>query len=424
MNELAVLSGDQWLHERAGEAAERFGGLYGVTSVTSRDQVVRFLNFEFPHVTVINLDEEAVNGYQILTEMREDPWLHFGALIVVYQDSEEAAAAAAARGLNLVATIPYDLVSDYLYRALRILCDNHQIVYQRDIHKLLHAHHSGSFVLDNDPFELITYSRLLSNFLFNANMITDDRRDRFHVALMELLVNAVEHGNCGITYEEKSSYIAAHGDALELIRTRLRDSEIASRRVFLSYRISPRDTIVTISDQGSGFDWRVYRAPVGEAGLDEAHGRGILMARAYIDELSYNEIGNEVTVRLDHNPVDEPLIPRAFSEVEEVRVTEGDRVFTEGEASTHLYYIVTGSYDVTAAGRHVSTLTPADVFVGEMSFLVNNRRSATVTAASEGLLLRLDKDQFVQAIRHSPHYGILLARLLAQRLVALHHLPD
>ncbi len=424
MNELAVLSGDERLHERAAEVAERFSGLYGLTSVTAWKQVVRFLNFEFPHVTVISLDEKKINGYRILKEMKKDPWLHFGALIVVYQDSEEADAAAAARGLNLVATIPYDLVPEYLPRALRILCDNHQIVYQRDIHKLLHAHHSGSFVLENDPFELITYSRLLSNFLFNANMITDERRDRFHVALMELLVNAVEHGNCGITYDEKSAYIEAHGDSLGLIHERLRDPEVAQRRVRLSYRISPGDTIVTIRDQGPGFDWRRYHAAVGEAGLEEAHGRGILMARAYIDELRYNDAGNEVTIRLEHSPADDPLIPRAFGEVEEVRVVAGDTVITEGEASTHLYYIVAGSYDVTAGGRHVSTLTPADVFVGEMSFLVNNRRSATVTAASEGMLLRLDKDQFVQAIRDNPHYGILLARLLAQRLVAHHHLPD
>ncbi|MFW6261892.1 MAG: hypothetical protein ACOC6J_09960 [Spirochaetota bacterium] len=74
--------------------------------------------------------------------------------------------------------IPYDLVDTYLPRALRILRDNNQILYQRDIHLLLRAHHSGSFVLDNDPFDLLTYSRLLANFLFNFNLITDEQRDR------------------------------------------------------------------------------------------------------------------------------------------------------------------------------------------------------------------------------------------------------
>lgn len=424
MNDLALFTADEVLIDRVKEAVGHLGELFAARVVSSWSATLKDLNFEFPHVTIIHVDDEVVSGYRVIEEMKLDPWLHYGALIVVYSQTTEAQAAAAARGLNLVALIAYDLVSSYLPRALRILRDNQQILYQRDIHLLLRAHHSGSFVLENDPFDLITYSRLLSNFLFNFNLITDEQRDRFHVALMELLVNAVEHGNCGITYEEKSAYLAEHGDGLELIRERSRAPDIAAKRVYLSYRIQADRTVVTIRDDGDGFDWYAYRASTGADGIDESHGRGILMARAYIDELAYNDKGNEVTLTLLHAPGDDPLLPRGFEQVEEMRVARGDVVFTEGETSTHLYYIVSGSYDVTVNGRHISTLTAADVFVGEMSFLLNNRRSATVTAAGEGVLLRLDKDQFVQAIRTNPHYGILLARLLASRLVALHHLPD
>ena len=424
MNELALLSADDLLAQRVETAVSQLSDGFSLTHVPTWERTVRYLNFEFPHVTIISVDEQGVNGFDVLTEMKRDPWLHFGALLIVYRDTPEPEVAAAARGLNLVALIPYGLAETYLRRALRILRDNQQIVYQRDIHLLLRDRHSGSFVLDNDPFDLITYSRLLSNFLFNISLIGGEQRDRFHVSLMELLVNAVEHGNCGITYEEKSRFLVDHDDALDLIRERIREPGIARRRVYLSYRITPERTTVTIRDDGDGFDWRSYETAVGEDGLDERHGRGILMARAYMQGLSYNEKGNEVTVTLDHLPMDDPVIPRAFAEVEEIRVAAGERVFTEGERSTHLYYIVSGSYEVSVGGRHVSTLAPADVFVGEMSFLLSNKRSATVTARSAGQLLRLDKDQFVQAIRHNPHYGIMLARLLASRLVALHHLPD
>jgi hypothetical protein len=57
-----------------------------------------------------------------------------------------------------------------------------------------------------------------------------------------------------------------------------------------------------------------------------------------------------------------------------------------------------------------------DVFLGEMSFLLNNRRSATVKAASGGRLIRVSKREFVDAIKKKPHYALLLARLLAQRI--------
>lgn len=424
MNELALLTADEPLLDRVREITDHLADSFELRQIPDRERISRYLQFEFPHVTVVNVDEESLRGCEILTQMREDPWLHFGALIVIYQRSTETTAAAAARGLNLVSLIPYDLVESYLPRALRIIRDNQQIVYQRDIHHLLRAHHSGSFVLENDPFDLMTYSRLLANFLFNANLIGDEQRDRFHVALMELLMNAVEHGNCEITYEEKSAWLAVHDGSLGLIRERIKDERIRDRRVHLAYRITPERTVVRIRDDGNGFDWRAYQTKTGESGLDERHGRGILMARAYISSLEYNDRGNEAIVTLEHRLDGDPVIPKAFTDVEEIRVADGDVLFTEGERSTHLYYIVSGRYEVTVGGRHVSTLTSADVFVGEMSFLLSNRRSATVTAVGDGILLRLDKDEFVQAMRDYPHYGILLARLLASRLVALHHLPD
>jgi CRP-like cAMP-binding protein len=64
----------------------------------------------------------------------------------------------------------------------------------------------------------------------------------------------------------------------------------------------------------------------------------------------------------------------------------------------------------------VSSLTPDDVFMGEMSFLLNNRRSATVRAETDGTLIRISKRDFVRAIKEKPHYALFLSRLLAQRM--------
>ena len=70
-------------------------------------------------------------------------------------------------------------------------------------------------------------------------------------------------------------------------------------------------------------------------------------------------------------------------------------------------------------GKQLSVLTPADMFVGEMSFLINNRRSATVTSLGRSSLIKISKVDFVNLIRRNPHYGMFLARLLAQRLSKL-----
>ena len=71
------------------------------------------------------------------------------------------------------------------------------------------------------------------------------------------------------------------------------------------------------------------------------------------------------------------------------------------------------------SGKTVSRLTADDVFMGEMSFLLNNQRSATIRATDEGRLIRISKKEFVEAIKQKPHYALFLSRLLAQRIARL-----
>ncbi|MCL1818319.1 MAG: cyclic nucleotide-binding protein, partial [Spirochaetaceae bacterium] len=47
---------------------------------------------------------------------------------------------------------------------------------------------------------------------------------------------------------------------------------------------------------------------------------------------------------------------------------------------------------------------------------LTNRRSATVVSRGESVLFKISKHEFMNIIREKPHYGILLARLIAKRL--------
>jgi CRP-like cAMP-binding protein len=100
-----------------------------------------------------------------------------------------------------------------------------------------------------------------------------------------------------------------------------------------------------------------------------------------------------------------------------VIVKQGDIVLREDEPSDYLYYIVSGRYTVYHNLKQVGTLSPQDIFMGEMSFLLNQRRSAAVRAEGPGKLILLTRKTFVSVIREYPHYGIFLSKLLAKRLV-------
>ena len=123
---------------------------------------------------------------------------------------------------------------------------------------------------------------------------------RVRKSLRELIVNAIEHGNLEITWQEKLRALRG-GRYLELIQQKKKLPEFRNRRVSLEYSITPQRAVFTITDQGKGFVHEKYvqRArKVGENGALETlgPGQGIPLALRTFDRLEYNDTGNQVTV--------------------------------------------------------------------------------------------------------------------------------
>jgi DNA-binding response OmpR family regulator len=120
------------------------------------------------------------------------------------------------------------------------------------------------------------------------------------IGIEEMIRNAVEHGHLGITGEEKHRALE-DGVFGELVRRRLQSGDNAARKIALSSRLSADELVVTIADQGEGFDWRSLPAVSAES-FSRYNGRGILLTRIYFDEVRYNDRGNEVTLRKRRRP--------------------------------------------------------------------------------------------------------------------------
>ena len=128
-----------------------------------------------------------------------------------------------------------------------------------------------------------------------ANACPDPKR--VAVGLTELLLNAVEHGNLGITYEEKGR-LRESASWHEEISNRLGDPAYAERQVLVTYRRKPTAICVVIEDQGEGFDYRQY-LDMDPARAFDSHGRGIAISRLLsFDAVEYQGCGNRVEVRI------------------------------------------------------------------------------------------------------------------------------
>lgn len=114
------------------------------------------------------------------------------------------------------------------------------------------------------------------------------------LGVSELLLNAHEHGNLGISYDDKSRLLREARWEAELI-LREQQPENTVKRVRASLERLPDRAVLTISDEGPGFDWRPYLELDSDRAFD-THGRGIAMAGMLsFDEMEF--LGNGNTVR-------------------------------------------------------------------------------------------------------------------------------
>jgi DNA-binding response OmpR family regulator len=111
--------------------------------------------------------------------------------------------------------------------------------------------------------------------------------------LTELMINAVEHGNLGITYREKTLLLmendwqAEVGRRLELPQFRDRVARVRLERLADRVRF-------TIADEGNGFDWQRY-LDFDPSRIFDPNGRGIAMAhRSSFCSIDYQGSGSTV----------------------------------------------------------------------------------------------------------------------------------
>lgn len=117
--------------------------------------------------------------------------------------------------------------------------------------------------------------------------------DQTASGIADLMVNAVEHGNLGITYKEKARFKQEGGWEAEVAR-RLALPENQGRCAIVRVERFPDRIDYTVTDLGNGFDWQQYLDFDPERAFDP-NGRGIAMARLMsFSHLEYIGCGNQV----------------------------------------------------------------------------------------------------------------------------------
>lgn len=149
------------------------------------------------------------------------------------------------------------------------------------------------FCLENDPAlipPLIAYLQAQLLFVrFQANyQIT-----RIGMAIQESLKNAIYCGN----FELDLDQLSEDKSRLDrLVEERRRNERFAARRVRLSAWLSETEVRLVVSDEGSGYNSPQLTRSAEEINLDQIGGRGLLLIHCFMNEVSLNPAGNEITM--------------------------------------------------------------------------------------------------------------------------------
>jgi two-component system, sensor histidine kinase LadS len=118
------------------------------------------------------------------------------------------------------------------------------------------------------------------------------------IALQEVLINSLEHGNLEIDFDMKTELWNRDGNYWELLLKECDWEHFEKRKIFISYTLTREKVIYVIRDQGKGFDWKKYMSLNGDTSgrmADNLHGAGLHLVKR-VFRVTFNETGNEVTL--------------------------------------------------------------------------------------------------------------------------------
>ncbi len=154
------------------------------------------------------------------------------------------------------------------------------------------------FHLRNDVTLIDPLIDLLQQMMAGMKLCDATSRVRVCLALEHALLNALFRGNLEIGAGDVPNIydVVKNASPPELVFQRLSSGPYRERKILLAASMSPERARFVIRDEGPGFDHSKLPKPGEPDALEREGGHGLLLIQTFMDEVSFNEAGNEVTM--------------------------------------------------------------------------------------------------------------------------------
>lgn len=241
-----------------------------------------------PDLIISDIQMPVMDGLQLLKKVRkEDPYVLFVMASSLDASSFTLEALRLRANDYLVKPLNFKELGTMLGKYDDILSSRNR---DREVLGMIFRRDLGMRI--DNRFDLV--SKIVDRLMLETESgLAPQDRMGIHLGLVEMLTNAIEHGNLQITYEEKTEALEGPPQAWkDLMESRSRT--FADRQVILEFKMDLTRMEWIITDQGPGFNWQELPDPNDPENLLASHGRGIMLTRLQFDEITYLEKGNKV----------------------------------------------------------------------------------------------------------------------------------
>lgn len=252
-------------------------------------EALSILEAQNPDLVLTDLNMPEMDGLQLVSAVKEN-YPRTPVVLMTAQGSEEIAARALRSGA--ASYVPKHLCAEHLADTVtRILSGARQ---ERLDPHVMHYLREGQvhFTLHNDTTAIESLVTLFQQMLRCLPLGDETERLRVGVAVEAAMLNACFRGNLELSHEKGRD----RATLISVARDRIGKTPYRDRRIDVRANIDHDQATFIVRDGGPGFDTSTVLEELDRVPDPENTGRGITLMRTIMDEVRFNESGNEVTL--------------------------------------------------------------------------------------------------------------------------------
>lgn len=264
----------------------------GLTPIYAENGVkaLELIELDKPDIVLSDVNMPEMDGLSLVEQVRDR---HPGLPVMLMTAFGSEAMAVNALRAGAASYVPKKEFKAELSEALRTVL---AMVEARQSRETVHAflqRSESEFVLGSDHEGSIALVSYLESVMAEFKFLDEASLLQVSTALGEALSNAIDHGNLELDSSLRQSDDCRYS---RLREERTQQHPYRERSVHVKATLTPTQATYVVRDEGAGFDPSTVPDPSKPETILKPSGRGLFLIRMFMDQVIFNDIGNEITM--------------------------------------------------------------------------------------------------------------------------------